>query len=130
VGTGRLELSPKEVREGIASFYYDLTAATSEAQLGAILELVPASQLVMDLISRLCEIDICPRHSRYRSLPGIQRNRFAGPLVWQRGSFVTRRLKPASNGAWAQRLWINFGSRWHSASAAWPAVIFQGGKKA
>jgi predicted TIM-barrel fold metal-dependent hydrolase len=34
VGTGRLELSPEEVREGIASFYYDLTAATSEAQLG------------------------------------------------------------------------------------------------
>jgi 6-methylsalicylate decarboxylase len=49
VATGRLELSPKEVREGIASFYYDLTAATSEAQLGAILKLVPASQLVMGL---------------------------------------------------------------------------------
>jgi predicted TIM-barrel fold metal-dependent hydrolase len=49
VGTGQLELSPKEVREGIASFYYDLTAATSEAQLGAILKLVPASQLVMGL---------------------------------------------------------------------------------
>jgi predicted TIM-barrel fold metal-dependent hydrolase len=37
VGPGRLELSPEEVREGIASFYYDLTAVTSEAQLGAIL---------------------------------------------------------------------------------------------
>jgi 6-methylsalicylate decarboxylase len=49
VGTGRLDLSPKEVREGIASFYYDLTAATSEAQLGAILKLVPVSQLVMGL---------------------------------------------------------------------------------
>ena len=49
VGTGRLELSPEEVREGIASFYYDLTAATSEAQLGAILKLVPLSQLVMGL---------------------------------------------------------------------------------
>src|SRR5713101_1659554 len=49
VGPGRLELSPEEVREGIASFYYDLTAATSEAQLGAILKLVPVSQLVMGL---------------------------------------------------------------------------------
>jgi predicted TIM-barrel fold metal-dependent hydrolase len=49
VGPGRLELSPKEVREGIASFYYDLTAATSEAQLGAILKLVPVSQLMMGL---------------------------------------------------------------------------------
>src|SRR6266436_8284609 len=49
VGTGRLELSPEEVREGIASFYYDLPRATSEAQLGAILKLVPVSQLVMGL---------------------------------------------------------------------------------
>ncbi len=49
VGPGRLELSPEEVREGTASFHYDLTAATSEAQLGAILKLVPASQLVMGL---------------------------------------------------------------------------------
>jgi len=49
VGPGRIELSPEEVREGIASFYYDLTAATSEAQLGAILKLVPVSQLMMGL---------------------------------------------------------------------------------
>jgi len=49
VGAGRLELSPEEVRDGIASFYYDLTAATSAAQLEAILNLVPASQLVMGL---------------------------------------------------------------------------------
>src|SRR6267143_1524362 len=49
VGRGRLALSPEEVREGIASFYYDLTAATSEAQLGAILKLVPVLRLVMGL---------------------------------------------------------------------------------
>ncbi len=49
VGPGRLELSPEQVREGIASFYYDLTAAASEAQLGAILKLVPISQLLMGL---------------------------------------------------------------------------------
>jgi len=49
VGPGRLELSFEEVREGIASFYYDLTAATSEAQLAAILKLVPVSQLLMGL---------------------------------------------------------------------------------
>jgi predicted TIM-barrel fold metal-dependent hydrolase len=49
MGPGRLKLSPEELREGIASFYYDLTAATSEAQLGAILKLVPVSQLVMGL---------------------------------------------------------------------------------
>jgi predicted TIM-barrel fold metal-dependent hydrolase len=49
VGPGRLELSSEDVREGIASFYYDLTAATSEAQLCAILKLVPVSQLLMGL---------------------------------------------------------------------------------
>src|ERR1700704_4966015 len=49
VGPGRLELSAEEVQEGIASFSYDLTAATSEAQLGAILHLVPVSQLVTGL---------------------------------------------------------------------------------
>ena len=49
LGAGRLELSPEEVRDGIASFYYDLTAATSAAQLEAILNLVSASQLVMGL---------------------------------------------------------------------------------
>jgi 6-methylsalicylate decarboxylase len=49
VGRGRLALSPEEVREGIASFYFYLTAATSEAQLGAILKLVPVSRLVMGL---------------------------------------------------------------------------------
>jgi predicted TIM-barrel fold metal-dependent hydrolase len=49
VGPGRIVLSPEEVRQGIASFHYDLTAATSEAQLGAILKLVPVSQLLMGL---------------------------------------------------------------------------------
>jgi 6-methylsalicylate decarboxylase len=49
VEPGRLELSAEEVRKGIASFYYDLTAATSEAQLCAILRLVPVSQLLMGL---------------------------------------------------------------------------------
>jgi 6-methylsalicylate decarboxylase len=49
VGPGRIELSSDEIREGIASFHYDLTAGTSEAQLGAILKLVPVSQLLMGL---------------------------------------------------------------------------------
>src|SRR3979409_2567987 len=49
VAPGRLALSPAEIREGIASFYYDLTAATSDAQLDAILKLVPVSHLLMGL---------------------------------------------------------------------------------
>ena len=89
VGPGRLELSPEEVREGIASFYYDLTAATSEAQLGAILKLVPVSQLVMGLdFPPYAEIDICARRRRHWTLSGIQQGRFAKPVVWQCGSLV------------------------------------------
>ena len=49
VGPGRLELSASEVLEGFASFHYDLTAATSPAQLNALLDLVPVSSLLMGL---------------------------------------------------------------------------------
>src|SRR6266852_1146952 len=47
----KLEMGRLKFQE---SFCYDLTAATSEAQLGAILKLVPVSQLLMGLIIRLC----------------------------------------------------------------------------
>jgi len=46
-GKGRPHLSPAAIREGLASFYYDLTAATSPAQLFALLQMVPLSHLVM-----------------------------------------------------------------------------------
>jgi predicted TIM-barrel fold metal-dependent hydrolase len=46
-GKGRPHLSPAEIREGLASFYYDLTAATSPAQLFALQQMVPLSHLVM-----------------------------------------------------------------------------------
>ncbi len=46
-GRDRVPLTAEEIREGFASFYYDLTASTSIAQLGALLELVPVSQLLM-----------------------------------------------------------------------------------
>ncbi len=48
-GPGRQPLSPEEVKAGFASFYYDLTAATSAAQLDALAELVPTSRLLMGL---------------------------------------------------------------------------------
>jgi Cytochrome bd terminal oxidase subunit II len=66
VGAGRLELSSEEVREGIASFYYDLTAATSEAQLGAILKLVPVSQLLMGL-----DLPLCPNRPLLQPSPTL-----------------------------------------------------------
>jgi predicted TIM-barrel fold metal-dependent hydrolase len=46
-GKGRARLSPAAIREGLASFYYDLTAATSPAQLFALQQMVPLSHLVM-----------------------------------------------------------------------------------
>ena len=60
MGPGRLKLSSEELREGIASFYYDLTAAASEAQLGAILKLVPVSQLLMGLDLRMPKSTFAP----------------------------------------------------------------------
>ena len=46
-GKGRARLSPEEIREGLASFYYDLTAATSPTQLFGLQKMVPLSHLVM-----------------------------------------------------------------------------------
>lgn len=45
-GAGREKPSEQEIRDGLASFYYDLTAATSPAQLDALLRLVPHTQLL------------------------------------------------------------------------------------
>ena len=48
-GPDRTKLTAQEVKEGFASFYYDLTASTSSAQLHALLQLVPVSHLLMGL---------------------------------------------------------------------------------
>ena len=46
-GPGRAKLSAQEIHDGAASFYYDLTAATSKAHLTALTEMVPASRLLV-----------------------------------------------------------------------------------
>src|SRR6266403_1431252 len=46
-GKGHARLNPGEIREGLASFYYDLTAATSPAQLFGLQQMVPSSHLLM-----------------------------------------------------------------------------------
>src|SRR5712672_663572 len=46
-GKDRAHLSPAEIREGLAFFYYDLTAATSPAQLFGLQQMVPLSHLMM-----------------------------------------------------------------------------------
>jgi 6-methylsalicylate decarboxylase len=46
-GNGRARLRPEEIREGLASFHYDLTAATSPTQLFALQQMAPISHLLM-----------------------------------------------------------------------------------
>ena len=46
-GSDRRTRSPEEIKAGFASFHFDLAAATSHAQLGALLDLVPVSRLLM-----------------------------------------------------------------------------------
>ncbi|AMJ66029.1 amidohydrolase family protein [Hymenobacter sp. PAMC 26628] len=46
-GEGQVPLTPEQLRAGFASFYYDLTAATSPAQLYALAQLVPPARLLM-----------------------------------------------------------------------------------
>src|ERR1700716_486370 len=46
-GRGRADLRPEEIREGLASFYYALPAATSPAQLLGLQQMVPLSHLLM-----------------------------------------------------------------------------------
>lgn len=48
-GPGRRTLSKEEVMDGLRSFYYDLTAATTPAQLDGLLHLVPHTQLLVGL---------------------------------------------------------------------------------
>ncbi|TVT28656.1 amidohydrolase family protein [Amycolatopsis rhizosphaerae] len=45
-GEGRAPLTEQELTDGLRWFYYDLTAATSPAQLPALLDLMPTSRLL------------------------------------------------------------------------------------
>ena len=67
-GRDRAPLSAGEIRESLASFYYDLTCSTSIAQLGALLELVPVSQLPMGF-----DIPFMPSWSIAPAIADIQR---------------------------------------------------------
>jgi 6-methylsalicylate decarboxylase len=46
-GKGRAHQRPAGIPEGLASFYYDLTAATSPTQLFGLQQMVPLSHLLM-----------------------------------------------------------------------------------
>jgi len=42
-----LRMSPEEIRASLASFFFDLTASTSNVQLTGVLDLVPTSQMLI-----------------------------------------------------------------------------------
>jgi hypothetical protein len=75
-GKGRAHLGPEEIREGLASFYYDLTAATSPTQLFGLQQMVPLSHLMMGFDKSVhAGMDISTCHSGYAALERLQRRR-------------------------------------------------------
>ena len=60
-GKNHTRMDAEQIRNGLASFYYDLTACTSPAQLGAMLDLVPSSRLLAGFdIPFMSETSIAP----------------------------------------------------------------------
>lgn len=71
-GPGREKLSAEEVTQGLASFYYDLTAATSPAQLDALLHLVPHTRLLMGFdMPYMSQEFIEPAKRQFQAYPGL-----------------------------------------------------------
>lgn len=71
-GEGRRTLSAEEIQAGLASFHYDLTAATSAAQLDAIRRLVPVEQLLMGFdYPMMPESTIRPARERFDRYEGL-----------------------------------------------------------
>ncbi len=66
-GPDRASLDAQELKEGFASFYYDLTASTSPAQLYSLQQMVPTSQLVMGF-----DIPYMPDWSFAPAIEGIE----------------------------------------------------------
>lgn len=65
-------LSVADVTAGLASFYYDITAATSSAQLTGLLDLVPADRLLMGFDYPLMPAQtIAPAIADFQAYPGI-----------------------------------------------------------
>ena len=67
-GRDRQVISPEEIRDTLASFYYDLTAATTPVQLIGLLDLVPTSQLLVGV-----DMPLMPASSIGPALGAIER---------------------------------------------------------
>lgn len=71
-GRDRAPISGQEVREVFSSFYYDLTASTSHVQLTGLLDLMPASQLLMGFdIPYMPTPTFRPAIERVQQFPGF-----------------------------------------------------------
>lgn len=81
-GEGRRALSAEEIFEGLASFYYDLTASTAAASLDAIRHLVPASRLMLGFdFPMMPAATIAPaieRFDAYRNISVSERQQIIG----------------------------------------------------
>jgi predicted TIM-barrel fold metal-dependent hydrolase len=72
-GRGRATISAEEIKQGLASFYYDLTGSTSNAQLAGLLELIPPSQLLMGVdIPFMPDWSIAPAINAVKNYPGFR----------------------------------------------------------
>jgi predicted TIM-barrel fold metal-dependent hydrolase len=71
-GHGRPTATRQEISDGLASFYYDLTAATSPAQLDAMRRLVPTTRLLMGFdYPMMPATEIAPSKALLRSYGGM-----------------------------------------------------------
>jgi predicted TIM-barrel fold metal-dependent hydrolase len=71
-GEGRPVLTAQEVQAGLASFYYDLTAATSAAQIDAIRRLVPVERLLMGFdYPMMPEHTVVPARAAFDAYAGL-----------------------------------------------------------
>jgi predicted TIM-barrel fold metal-dependent hydrolase len=64
----RPTVSAEEIRAALASFYYDLTAATTPAQLLSLLDLVPTSQLLIGV-----DIPFMPQFTIGAAIDAVER---------------------------------------------------------
>jgi predicted TIM-barrel fold metal-dependent hydrolase len=97
-GKGHSRLNPGEIREGLASFYYDLTAATSPAQLFGLQQMVPSSHLLMGF-----DHPFMPEWTFPPAIQDIQRwNGFSDTDVWCIAHRNAESLYPALAGRMQQ----------------------------
>jgi hypothetical protein len=95
---GRARLSLAEICEGLASFYYHLTAATSLAQLFALRHMVPGSrQFVQSCFPLMSCLELTVLPVTESGLKG-QQGKLSALKTWWPGTELNRRRQPFQTG--------------------------------